>query len=350
MNTALVRRAVAIHSVPPRILIFTAMASYAAQLVAIVQGWPLWAIVLATLLPWVPIFTLEMVWTYRHYQWLALFYVLVVTQGGHFMEHVVQVGQIHLMGVPPAAAHGIFGALDIEWVHFVWNSFVLIAVVLLLVRFRRNPWLWVTLAVAGWHEIEHAFIMTRYLTTGVAGTPGLLSQGGIIGGGLPFIRPNVHFFYNLVETVPLAVAFVWQLKHTYDEWLAKALPHLPESLLAETTNRLQTLRFAPGEAVVRQGEPADRFYIITRGQVSVTRSEPGDPPTIGTELATLGPGEYFGEIGLLTHAPRNATVRAKSGLEVLALDSETFNTLVDRSSATASDLAQIVQRRLARAS
>lgn len=51
--------------------------------------------------------------------------------------------------------------------------------------------------------------MFTYLATGVPGTPGLLSKGGLIGGGLPLTRPDLHFLYNLIETVPLTIAFVY---------------------------------------------------------------------------------------------------------------------------------------------
>ena len=345
MNKGLLKRLLAIHSVPPYILVLTALASYAAQALGALQSWPLWAIVLVTLIPWVPIFTSEMVWTYRHYHWLALFYVLVVTQGGHFIEHVAQMIQIHILGLQGAGARGIFGALDIEWVHFIWNTWVLIAVVLLLYRFRSNPWLWLTLAIAGWHELEHAYIMSVYLTTGTQGTPGLLSKGGALGGGFPLIRPDLHFLYNLAETVPLLIGFLYQLQRTYDDWLAQAFPHIAEPLLIETTNRVQSLHFDAGETVVRQGDPSDRFYIITQGEVMVIRQQPDDREV---EVATMGPGQFFGEIGLLTHTLRTASVRTKTAVEVLALDRDTFRTMVESSEATAEDLARVVSTRLAR--
>jgi hypothetical protein len=221
---------------------------------------------------------------------------------------------------------------------------VLFAVVLLLRRFRDNRWLWPTALLAGWHVAEHLQMISVYLTTGVAGTPGLLSRGGLIGGGLPVVRPDLHFAYNLIETVPLVAAFAWQLKHSYDEWLARAFPYLSEPLLTETTGALQTLRFGPGAPVVRQGDAADRLYVITRGEVSLTRrTEDGRDVMV----RTLGPGQFFGEIGLLTQAPRTATVRATALLEVLALDRETFGRMVESSEATAQDVARIVQQRLA---
>jgi hypothetical protein len=142
---------------------------------------------------------------------LALFYILAVTQGGHFLEHVVQMVQIHLLGIPGPRAQGVVGALDLEWVHFIWNSAVLAGVIALVVAYPRNRWLWLTALLAGWHELEHTYILVTFLMTGVVGTPGLLSFGGALGGGLPLARPNLHFLYNLIETTPLILGFVHQL-------------------------------------------------------------------------------------------------------------------------------------------
>ena len=152
-------RMATVCGMPPRIVALTAVASAAALLLATLQSWPLWAIGLVTLLPWLPLFTRETLWTYRHYSWLALFYVLVVTQLAHLGEHLVQMVQIHLLDLQGKDARGVFGQLDIEWVHFLWNTWIILAVALLLTRFPRNPWLWVTLGMAAWHESEHAYIM-----------------------------------------------------------------------------------------------------------------------------------------------------------------------------------------------
>jgi hypothetical protein len=69
----------------------------------------------------------------------------------------------------------------------------------------------VVLLCAGRHELEHAYIMGAFLTTGVVGTPGLLSSGGALAGGLPLARPDLHFLYNLAETAPLLLAFFHQV-------------------------------------------------------------------------------------------------------------------------------------------
>src|SRR5919199_6089914 len=188
------------------------MGSLGSLAVATLEGWPLWAKGGAALVPWLPVFFGDLVWIYQRYRWLALFYAVVVTQGGHCIEHISQMIQIHVLGLSGPAARGIFGALDIETVHFVWNTWVILAVALLLTRYRDNRWLWLTALLAGWHEIEHAYIFAVYLQTGLSGTPGLLSQGGALWGGLPITRPDLHFLYNAIESAPLFMAFFMQVQ------------------------------------------------------------------------------------------------------------------------------------------
>jgi len=89
---------------------------------------------------------------------------------------------------------------------------VLLALVVLVPRFRRNWWLIGVTLFAGWHLLEHAVIMSTYLRTGVVGSPGLLSVGCLIGGGPPLARPDLHFLYNLAETVPLVVGWKVELE------------------------------------------------------------------------------------------------------------------------------------------
>lgn len=212
----MINRAPAIRGVP-RIVVLTALASSAGATLGIFQNWPIYGIGLATVFPWVPLFTCESTRMYRQYKWLALFYVLVVTQGAHLLEHVAQMVQIHILGLAGPAAQGVFGALNIEWVHFVWNTWAIVAVLVLLRHFEANPWFWGTAILAAWHEIEHMTIMSVYLMSGKSGTPGLLAKGGLIGGGLPLSRADLHFLYNLIETVPLVIAFVYQLRRSSDE-------------------------------------------------------------------------------------------------------------------------------------
>jgi hypothetical protein len=80
-----------------------------------------------------------------------------------------------------------------------------------------------------------------------------------------------------------------------------------------------------GEPVVRQGDPADRFYIIESGSFTVTQAGPSGEPVV---LRQLGPDDVFGELGLLNRTPRTATVTASTDGLLLALDRDDFLALV----------------------
>ena len=91
---------------------------------------------------------------------------------------------------------------------------------------------------------------------------------------------------------------------------------LPAHELEGLAARLEEIAAKTGAPIVREGEPGTRFYVVEDGEVEVNRG--------GRPVATLGPGDYFGEIALLRHVPRTATVVAKTPLTLLALEREDF--------------------------
>ncbi len=81
-----------------------------------------------------------------------------------------------------------------------------------------------------------------------------------------------------------------------------------------------------GDVVIRQGDPADRFYMVEAGSFVVTQGPaPGAPPVV---LRHLGSNEVFGELGLLRGSPRTASVTAEADGVLLALDGPDFLKLV----------------------
>ena len=94
-------------------------------------------------------------------------------------------------------------------------------------------------------------------------------------------------------------------------------------LSVQRTERVANFHYEPGQAIIQQGELADAFYVIVRGTVEVVREEDGRETT----LAHLGAGESFGEIGLLQHRRRSATVRAVEPVDVIALGRSDFDLL-----------------------
>jgi hypothetical protein len=94
-----------------------------------------------------------------------------------------------------------------------------------------------------------------------------------------------------------------------------------------------------GEVVVREGEASDRFYIVESGLVEVTQG--------GRVLRQEGPGEFFGEIGLLRDVPRTATITAVEDTVLQALSREDFLAAVTGEREARSAAETIVNRRLA---
>ena len=100
---------------------------------------------------------------------------------------------------------------------------------------------------------------------------------------------------------------------------------VPGDVLGDIAGRVTLRSYPAGEAVVRQGEPAAAWYLVRRGTARVVAEHPDGTET---ELRTLGRGEGFGEIGLARGAPRNATVRAATPLEVFVLTKGAFDRLL----------------------
>jgi len=110
--------------------------------------------------------------------------------------------------------------------------------------------------------------------------------------------------------------------------MERDFPTASRAVVAESASKAELLTFAPGELVVREGDAADRFFMIIKGQAEATRRGADGAQVVVNQL---GPGDYFGEIGLLKNAPRNATVRAKTSLEVMAMDQAAFTRLMESS-------------------
>lgn len=101
---------------------------------------------------------------------------------------------------------------------------------------------------------------------------------------------------------------------------------LPEESLDRLASLSRTLPFMPGEAIIRQGDPGSELYIVQQGQVAINvgRSETHSV----AELARLGPGEFFGEMSLMTGEKRAATVRAFTECEIVEVGKEAVQSVI----------------------
>jgi signal-transduction protein with cAMP-binding, CBS, and nucleotidyltransferase domain len=120
----------------------------------------------------------------------------------------------------------------------------------------------------------------------------------------------------------------------------RALP-LFADLSDDEVRRLATLShirlFAPREVIVRQGDPGGELFVILRGGVDVSA---GRADNNKIDVTTLGPGDIFGEMSLMTGAPRTATVTTAEECELLVISPGDFRQLL----AASPDLAKRIHR------
>jgi MFS family permease len=152
--------------------------------------------------------------------------------------------------------------------------------------------------------------------------------------------------------LPLLVLASWARLRAIDERatvpereieLLRNLPlfaPLPLATLEHLAARLERVPVVAGTEVTRQGEPGERFYIVGEGEVEVSVD--------GRAAATLGQGDYFGEIALLRDVPRTATVTARRETMLLALDRDEFVSAVTGHPASREAADAVVAARLAR--
>lgn len=104
---------------------------------------------------------------------------------------------------------------------------------------------------------------------------------------------------------------------------------VPAPRMEAIIGRFSRETVAAGTVIIRQDEPADRFYVIESGRFEVTQRDGPAGGDGGTSvLRVMGPDEVFGEIGLLTGRPRSATVTALHDGIVLALTATDFQELI----------------------
>jgi small-conductance mechanosensitive channel/CRP-like cAMP-binding protein len=115
------------------------------------------------------------------------------------------------------------------------------------------------------------------------------------------------------------------------------------ALRGELSARARVARFGRGEIVLRQGDTTPTpFYVVAEGEVAVRVRTPDGREE---EVARLGPGEFFGEMAVLTGDPRSATVVASCDSALVAVDRDAFAELFRRAPEAARKLADVLARR-----
>jgi len=165
---------------------------------------------------------------------------VMLVQGVHVIEHIIQLIQVFILGVPDDEALGLLGYVfqfkgTEEFLHLGFNATYLLAIFLLIVPLRRRSpdpvpiWAFTTFAIAAvglesWHIVEHAVIITHALQNNGCPCPGILDAVT----GIP--DTVLHFFYNAITYGALIVPF-WFVIHSdqHRREVARRHEHAPLS-------------------------------------------------------------------------------------------------------------------------
>ena len=157
---------------------------------------------------------------------------------------------------------------------------------------------------------------------------GTLGLGSILAPALIEVIGNRGAFVVSGAVLPVAALLALPGLRRLDKTLAGPPPYielvreipifrpLPGPILERVARQLRPVKVGAGEAIVREGERGDRFYILAAGEVDVRAND--------RALEPLGAGAFFGEIALLRDIPRTATVTARTDVELLTLDRDEF--------------------------
>jgi len=116
----------------------------------------------------------------------------------------------------------------------------------------------------------------------------------------------------------------------------------PAAALEELLSVTAVRSFTEGDVIVREGDPGDSLYLIAEGHVTVRTSDPGgrDVP-----LARLGPGDFFGEVSVLTGRPRTATIVVNDPVTAIEIQRELLDSIFERHPEVESVLRRFYEKR-----
>jgi CRP-like cAMP-binding protein len=102
--------------------------------------------------------------------------------------------------------------------------------------------------------------------------------------------------------------------------------NVPREVLAGVARQMRGRHFSRNEVIFHQGDPGEALYVITEGSVKILL-----PSAEGEEaiIATLRPGDFFGELALLDRAPRSATAKALEPTQTWELPRDMFRRILD---------------------
>jgi voltage-gated potassium channel len=166
-------------------------------------------------------------------------------------------------------------------------------------------WGIVTLATIGYGDVVPQTVLGKVIggLTSILGLGMFALPAGIVASGFAeeMRRRNFMVTWTLVSSVPF-------------------FEHLPASRIAEIASSLEPRSASRGEAIIRQGDPADGMYFLIEGECDVM---------IGDTPIRLKDGDFFGEMALLSARPRSVSIIARGFTRLLKLRVDHFHRLME---------------------
>jgi putative ABC transport system ATP-binding protein len=115
----------------------------------------------------------------------------------------------------------------------------------------------------------------------------------------------------------------------------------PTAVVSDVAEKMAREKFRAGTTIFHQGDPGDKFYLIRKGSCDVVQEKDGAVQV----LRTLGVGEFFGEIALITGKPRTATIVARENTIFYTLDHKSFKAVLDANASLKDQILRVLFQR-----
>ena len=205
-----------------------------------------------------------------------------------------------------------------------------------------TPW---TLSVALRHWSPTAADAPAQLRPYLQSTNALLAESAQLAAGAlaartGHLRPVSHFYDTAMSHSATAEAHVSALERVVVLQSTALFAHTPENVLSSIVPIMKEVTFYAGEEIFAKGDIGTSLFIVHDGQVGIFNGE--------QQLATFGPGDFFGELALLDTEPRSATAAALSQVLVFRLDQEDFYDLMEERGEVLRNILRMLCQRIRR--
>jgi NTE family protein len=172
---------------------------------------------------------------------------------------------------------------------------------------------------------------------GQAGTPGILARPGP-----PAAAAALAYHAAMVTPAVDAAGFH---RHLVEDTLVEVFGERDPGLLERLVPKLTTLELPGGAALMREGEPSDAMYLVLSGRLQASVEDPERGRVV---IGSIGRGEPIGEMGVITRAPRSASVHALRDCILARLDAQDFAEALEAWPRAGLPLARKIIERLSR--